>query len=300
MNGRARVLMHAVGTMACVAASWFGVPDVAAATIPPGVPEPGLVIWGTVVNQTNNQPITITSATWSVTDGSNTAVYSSGSIPATRIVSLGGQSFYVAQVPFDTRQIGSVVLADPATVGVSSFQLRSSSPPTYALTATINGALASVRSVDGAPSSGNNLPVSGFTASTRGRVIRADLAITPIANDYDTWAAAFFGSASHPDAARTADPDGDGLNNNGEFAAGTDPKSASSVLRILTVTLQSTEAVVGWQSVTNRNYLIERALSPEGPWNNASPVVPGVTASTQRAVPAGQAKEFYRVRVMAQ
>ena len=297
---KGRTIMRLVGTVACIVGTSFRVPDVAASAIPPGVPEPGLVIWGTVVNQTNNQPITIASATWSVTDGSNTAVYSSASIPATRIVNFNGQSFYVVQVPFDTRQIGTVVLADPATVGVSSFQLRSSSPPTYTLTPTINGALASVRSVDGAPSPGNNLPVSGFIAATRGRVIRADLAITPVANDYDAWAAGHFGSSSHPDAARTADPDGDGLNNFGEFTAGTDPKSASSVLRILTLAVQSTETVLGWQSVTNRNYLIERALSPEGPWNNASPVVPGASPTTQRGVPAGQAKEFYRVRVMAQ
>jgi hypothetical protein len=278
----------------------FYMPEGWAATIPPGVPEPGLVVWGAVVNQTNNQPITITSVSWSVTDSSNSAIYSSVSIPATRILNVNGISFYILQVPFDTRQLGSVTLADPATVGINSFILRSSSPPTYTMVPTINGALATVRSIDGAPASGGTVPVAGFTSATRGRVIRVDLAIIPVGTDYDAWAAGYFGSASHPDAVRTADPDGDGMNNDREFASGTDPKNASSVLRVLTLTVHPTETVVGWLSVTNRNYLVERALSPDGPWNNASPVIPGSSPITERTVPAvGQGPEFYRVRVMA-
>lgn len=269
-----------------------------AAIIPPGVPEPGLVIWGTVVNQTNNQPIDITSVTWSVTDGLNSAVYADTSIPATRIVKLNGQSFYVVQVPFDTRQIGSVALADPATVGISSFQLKSSSPPTYTLAPTINGALASLRFVDEAPTSGSSLPVSGFVAATRGRVIRADLAIIPAVLDYDAWAAGFFGNAGHPDAPPSSDPDGDGLINLGEFKAGTDPKNASSVLRILTLTMESNGPVVGWQSVANRNYLIQSAQSPEGPWTDASSIVPGDGATTEREVVTSEINQFYRVRLI--
>jgi len=131
-------------------------------------------------------------------------------------------------------------------------------------------------------------------------VIRVDLAIIPVGIDYDAWAASYFGSAGHPDAARTADPDGDGLNNFGEFTAGTDPKNASSVLRILTIAMQPTGAVVSWQSVSNRNYLIEHALSAEGPWSTASTVVPGTGSTTQKEVAAGQAREFYRLRVMEQ
>jgi hypothetical protein len=277
---------------------WSGVQ----AAIPPGVPEPGLVIWGTVVNQTNvSQAITISSATWSVTDGTKTAVYSAGSHPPTRIVNLNGQSYYILQVPFDTRQIGTVTLADPALVGIDSFALKSTSPPTYTLMPTINGALATVRSIDGAPGSGTNVPVAGFTSATRGRVIRVDLAIIPMIEDYDTWAARIFGGAGLPEAARTADPDGDGFNNAAEHAAGTNPKDAASALRILTLALQTQplQAVLGWQSASSRSYIIEAAPGPDGPWGALGPAVPsaGDTTQTSLSLLSGEPKRFYRIRL---
>ena len=268
------------------------------APIPPGVPEPGLVIWGTVVNQTNSsQAITITSASWSVTDGAKTAVYSGTSRPPTRIVNVNGQSYYILQVAFDTRQIGTVTLADP---GTHSFELKSASPPTYTLAPTINGALATVRSIDGAPASGANVPVAGFTSATRGRIVRVDLGIIPLASDYEIWAAAHFGSASLPQAARTADPDGDGLNNEGEYAAGTDPNLESSSLRILALTVQSpTQAFLGWESTTARSYIIEFAAGPEGPWGPLGGAVPSAGGTTQTSISllSGGAKGFYRIRL---
>ncbi len=275
---------------------WIG----AEAATPPGVPEPGLVIWGTVVNQTNaSQAITIFTASWSVTDGSKTAVYSAATHPPTRIVNLNGQSYYILQVPFDTRQIGTVTLADPVTVGIDSFALKTASPPTYTLVPTINGALATVRSIDGAPASGTNVPVAGFTSATRGRVIRVDLGIIPVIEDYNTWAARIFGNASLPEAQSSADPDGDGSNNAAEHAAGTDPKDPNSVLRILALTVQAQQAVLGWQSVSNRSYIIETSSGPEGPWSGVGGTVPGTGAATQAGInlTGGEAKRFYRVRL---
>jgi hypothetical protein len=272
--------------------------------IPPGVPEPGLVIWGTVVNQTNTaQAISITSAAWSVTDGAKTAVYSEASRPPTRIVNANGQSYYILQVPFDTRQIGAVTLADPATVGIQSFELKAATPPTYTLMPTINGVAATVRSIDGAPASGGNVPIAGFTSATRGRIVRVDLAIIPppTGTDYNSWAIIHFGDSNLPQAARTADPDGDGLNNEGEFAAGTDPKDSDSALRIITLTVQSQtlQASVNWESVSGRNYIIEYATNPDGPWGPVTLPVTATGASTQTSLdrPAGETKGFYRVRI---
>jgi len=292
-------MMALAGVVLCVLST---APPAAAQTIPPGVPEPGLVIWGTVVNQTNSsQAITITSASWSVTDGTKTAVYSAASRPPTRVVSVNGQSYYILQVPFDTRQIGTVTLADPATVGINSFELKSTSPPTYTLAPTINGALATVRSIDGAPSSGANVPVAGFNSATRGRAMRVDLGIIPLADDYATWAAANFGNANLPEAARTADPDGDGLNNEGEYAAGTDPKDPSSALRVLTLTVQSQtlQAVLGWQSASSHSYIIEFAPRPDGPWGALGPALPSAGNTTQTSINllSGEPKGFYRIRL---
>lgn len=273
-----------------------------AQTIPPGVPEPGLVIWGTVVNRTNvSQSVTITSATWSVTDGTKTAVYSVASRPATRIINTGGQSFYILEVPFDTRRIGTVTLADPATVGINSFELKTASPPTYILAPTINGVLATVHAIDGAPGSGNTFPVAGFTAATRGRAIRVDLAVLPPVNDFNSWATSFFGNPNAPEAARTADPDGDNRTNQDEFAAGTNPKDPNSALRILTVTLQpdQTQITVGWQSVSDKNYVIEAASEIDGPFADAGSLVPAAGNTTQGNVnvPPDQLRRFFRIRL---
>ena len=248
--------------------------------------------------------MTISSASWSVTDGTKTAVYSTLSRPPTRIVSLNGQSFYVLEVPFDTRQIGTVTLADPATVGIDSYALQSASAPTYTLTPTINGALATVRSIDGSPASGGNVPVAGFTAATRGRVIRVDLAIIPVIEDYNTWATRIFGDPNLPAAAPTADPDGDGMNNLNEYLAGTDPKDPTSALRILQLTIQSQppQALLDWRSATNRSYIIETAADPEGPWNGFGAPIPGAGATTQVRIDstASESQRFYRIRLAPQ
>jgi hypothetical protein len=215
---------------------------------------------------------------------------------------LNGQSYYVLQVPFDTRQIGTVRLSDPATGGIDSFELKSATPPAYTFTPTINGVLATVRSVDGAPAAGQNFPVTGFSAAQRGRVLRVDLGIIPVGDDYDSWAAANFGNAGLPQAARTADPDGDGLNNEGEHAAGTDPNDAESALRILALTIDgdAQEAVLGWQSAPTRSYVIEVAADPEGPWNSLGSGVPSAGGNTQTSLnlQTGEPVRFYRVRLV--
>jgi hypothetical protein len=286
-----------------VAAIGLSTSDARSQSAPPGVPEPGLVIWGTVVNATNtSQQIAIGSASWAVTDGTTSVVFTASSRPPVQIVSLAGKSHYVLEVPFDTRRFGTVVLADPANLGTISFELRSSSPPTYTLTPTINGLLATVRAIDGAPASGGTVPIPGFTAATRGRVIRVDLAIVPPADNYDTWAEGIFG-AGNPNGARGADPDGDGLTNEQEFAAGTDPQNAASSLRILTLSLIAGQTTVGWLSVSNRSYVIEAAAGVSGPWFNVGPPVPGSTlqpkTETSITRDPDDPRKFYRVRVIA-
>ncbi|MCI0541867.1 MAG: thrombospondin type 3 repeat-containing protein [Verrucomicrobiales bacterium] len=269
---------------------------------PPGVPEPGLIIWGTVVNVNDpSQPVAITSVSWSVTDGTKTAVYTAATKPPTRIVPLDGQSYYVLEVPFDTRTFGTIALADPDTIGIQSFELKAASPPTYTLTPTINGVLATVRSVDGAPGSGGSIPVSGFNAAVRGRVVRVDLAINPPTDPYEVWAAGFFGNATIPNAARMADPDGDGLTNEQEYLAGTNPTEAASSLRLLTISVNpgQNQVTIGWQSASNKNYLIETASAVAGPWAEAGSPVSSAGSTTQISLNRAPAsdQQYYRVRI---
>jgi hypothetical protein len=58
-----------------------------------------------------------------------------------------------------------------------------------------------------------------------------------------------------------SDPDADGMNNLGEWICGTDPTNSLSVLRLLTPSNTATGIRIGWLSVTNRYYVLERSTN---------------------------------------
>ena len=278
----------------------FTAPMRAQPIIPPGVPEPGLIIWGTVVNTTNSsQSIPITTASWAVTDGTKSAVFNDSSTPPVRILTQGSLTYYVLEVPFDSRTFGTVVLSDPAAQGVNSFELKAASQPTYTLLATINGLLASVRAIDGVTASGTNVSLSGFNSMIRGRAVRVDLSITPPLSPYDTWAARYFGSAGNTNAAPSADPDLDGMNNAAEYLAGTDPTDRNSSLRILSLNYTESQMTLSWMSATNKTYRIETAAQADGPYTEVGSVGPSTGNTTQGSITrsASDQKQFYRIRL---
>src|SRR5271157_1938963 len=71
----------------------------------PAIPEPGLVMYGSVVN-TNLYGSSVLAAgavNWTIS-GSNSAA-----VLASTIVGVNGQYFYIARVPFETRHAGTTV-----------------------------------------------------------------------------------------------------------------------------------------------------------------------------------------------
>ena len=60
----------------------------------------------------------------------------------------------------------------------------------------------------------------------------------------------------------TADPDGDGMNNQEEYLAGTNPNNFSDSLRIIAITAPSpgTSVNLTWTSVSNRCYYVQDRL----------------------------------------
>jgi hypothetical protein len=103
------------------------------------------------------------------------------------------------------------------------------------------------------------------------------------------------GSADYTDA------DGDGMNNWQEWRAGTNPTNALSVLRLLSPASAAPGVIVSWQSVSGRNYFLERGtrLGAQPPFFPlATNIVgqPGTTTFTDtNAVGAGPF--FYRIGV---
>jgi hypothetical protein len=122
---------------------------------------------------------------------------------------------------------------------------------------------------------------------------------------YEAWRQTQFDAASLTNAAissATADPDHDGLNNQQEFWAGTDPTNAASCLAINAFTnipgVAGGGFVVSWQSVTGKTYSVLTAtnlLNGFDTLTNALPATPTVNVYTDSVNGAGQ--RFYRVRV---
>jgi hypothetical protein len=90
----------------------------------------------------------------------------------------------------------------------------------------------------------------------------------PTRQTYDQWRAAEFLSGSSPQGAPTADPDGDGSNNQAEFLAGTDPLSGGSFPQT-SVSLNGPQVSFTFDLPPNRSAIIEHSdnLQQWTPWN---------------------------------
>jgi hypothetical protein len=97
------------------------------------------------------------------------------------------------------------------------------------------------------------------------------------------------------------DADGDGMNNYGEWRSDTSPTNVLSVLGMVTATNSPTGADVTWQSVSTRNYWLERAtnLALASPFQTIATNIVGVAGvksfTDTSATNAGP--YFYRVGV---
>jgi uncharacterized repeat protein (TIGR02543 family) len=98
-----------------------------------------------------------------------------------------------------------------------------------------------------------------------------------------------------------ADPDHDGLNNQQEYGAGTDPTNALSCLTLYATTnniAADGKFVVRWQSVSNKFYAVQATtnlLTGFSSLTNGLPATPTVNVYTDTVNGAGQ--KFYRVGV---
>ena len=69
-----------------------------------GIPEPGLLLFGSVTKIAGGLPLPNTAVTWQISGGTPAE---SVTVPAT-LVAVNGQFFHVALVPFETRTVGAL------------------------------------------------------------------------------------------------------------------------------------------------------------------------------------------------
>lgn len=109
-----------------------------------------------------------------------------------------------------------------------------------ATSATLN-----IPSVDGGDAGAYSVIVS----NSAGSVTSSSATLTVVLNPFQTWQQQHFGCTFCSQAAAGADPDGDGLSNEAEYLAGTDPNSSASALKILSVANLGTngqDGVIEW------------------------------------------------------
>jgi hypothetical protein len=102
-------------------------------------------------------------------------------------------------------------------------------------------------------------------------------------------------------SADVTDPDGNGMNNWQEWIAGTNPRDAASVLRILSLTNDASGRTITWQAATNVPYYLQCStnLGAQPPFVSIGSNVVGQTSnlSFTDTNAVGKGPFFYRVGV---
>ncbi len=96
-----------------------------------------------------------------------------------------------------------------------------------------------------------------------------------------------------------ADTDGDGLTDEQELAAGTDPHDAASTVK-LQLTNQPTGPLLWWKSIPGRRYDLQVATNSPATFTSASPAFPRTSQTTNEAfidLEATNSARFYRLNV---
>lgn len=249
-----------------------------------GIPEPGLVLYGSVSNW--NAAALNSSLVWTNRSGGETVA-----VAATWIV-VNGEAFYAALVPFETRFAGTpqALASTPNTFALSV------SPAAFSRQAALNG-----RPVDFARP---EQAAYTFGAADRGRLDRVDLVLREAPGAFEEWIARFAGIPAHLRSA-DGDADGDGADNRREFLAGTDPSDPASVFRMESgwrpeVTPEGFAGIViEWSSVSGGRYVVERSSDLGRAFTRVGEPVPGSGLRTSIRDPEarGPGPFFYRIQL---
>lgn len=247
-----------------------------------GIPEPSLVLYGSVLNLSNGQPLGSGQVTWQITNQTDSILVSAN------IVGFNNQFFYVAFIPLETRNIGTQTFSAASnTLGISFSQTS------FARTALVNGTNATIFS-----SSRGTLGNFTLASTDRGLVERVDLEVgtTDLYTAYLQWLTQYGLPSNTP---TNADYLGKGMTYWQQFIAGTDPTNKNSVFEFVDIRPDPKGLNLIWTSFTNRAYTLEGSDNLGGGFSSlqqhilASP--PSNSFLDTNAYSRGQ--RFYRVRV---
>jgi hypothetical protein len=252
----------------------------------PGIPEPGLTLYGDVRNVAGggNLRLIVGTLRWTVTPAGGTPI-----TVESQLRNINDQFSYVARIPYETVFPGFVLSANTLELPQTAL--------TYNRSATVDGVAATIV-----------MPATSqftFSALQRGRLEQVNLQVSLIVLDRDgdgmpdTWETTF---GLDPDNAADAqsDTDGDGLTAYGEYRAGTDPRDAGSVFEFIHVQPHATVGiVVEWSSVQGKAYTLERSTDL---LTGFAPIHTDIAATAPRntyhdSTATGSTLYFYRLRL---
>lgn len=178
----------------------------------------------------------------------------------------------------------------------------SSNTPLVPPSGIVFGGSGANRKITITPTSGQlgNAQINLTVSDGSGTGVRA-IMVTVIGNAVETWRFANFNTASNSGiAADQADPDGDGQVNISEYAAGTNPNSATDVFKISSSTRVSTTFSTVLHGKAGRSYRLQRRPDlAGGVWENVtnSGVLAVDREITLTDPNATLSRAFYRVSV---
>ena len=244
-----------------------------------GLPEPGLVLYGVIRNLDGRDDVRMAVGTLrcEITPPSGPPV-----VLVTNLQNINDQFSYVLLVPFET-SLGA---------GVSSNTLAlNSAGSSYALRFF----------VENVPPQRATTNAFTFSAADRGRQQRVDLEVSVASPDTDGnglpdwWEQRYFGDNANP----AADSDQDGLNNYGEYRAGTNPTNAASAFAFINVIHDHQPGLLlQWASVSNHSYSVVRSVDLLGAYlviqSNVPATPPANAFRDSNGLPA---RAFYKLLV---
>ncbi|MFO1481807.1 MAG: choice-of-anchor D domain-containing protein [Verrucomicrobiaceae bacterium] len=150
--------------------------------------------------------------------------------------------------------------------------------------------------------SGFQPPASQNVTVTGGQSTTYTYTYAPVMTPQESWRQANFGTTSNSgNAADNADPDGDGMNNQAEFTAGTNPNSVGDVFKVSSHQKSGGTFTLTTAGKSGRTYILERSasLGASASWSTVTTQGPlgadGTVTLTDNATPGTNA--FYRIRV---